>query len=414
MLKILPSLAKNEKNEVVIMSINSEIEIKKKDWRIPSQWGVIFKEEKVAELLLRILAVFFLLYLFLVGVKTLETSIKLMGGGFAKTLFSMSANPIASLFAGMLATVLLQSSSVTTSLIVGLVSSGTLPLTGAIPMVMGANLGTTVTNTLASIGCVNNPSNFKRAFAAATIHDFFNILSVLVLFPLEVFTGVLEKLATGISSFLYGGFSGISYHSPVKAALKPLVKSIEHFVMHTLGVSGSWAGIAIMIIGAVTIIASLALIVKIMNTIVQRHKGDIVNKILSKNALATILFGAGLTVAVQSSSITTSLLVPMAGSGLITLDVVFPLTVGANIGTTATALLAALAGNVHGLSIALVHLLFNIFGTLIWFAPKKTRAIPVMLANTVSVYVGKKRSLSLVYIILIFFMIPISLVYIMN
>ena len=105
-------------------------------------------KSKVLDLILRTLAVVSLLFIFLVGVKTLGSSFKLLGGGFAKGLLNVTANPILGLCSGMFATVLFQSSSVTTSIIVGLVASGSLPLGGAIPMVMGANLGTSVTNSM--------------------------------------------------------------------------------------------------------------------------------------------------------------------------------------------------------------------------------------------------------------------------
>ena len=143
----------------------------------------------VKEILIQILPILALLFLFLVGVSSLASSIKLMGGGFAKTLFSATENPLLALFAGMLATVLVQSSSATTAIIVGLVSAGTLPIPAAVPMVMGANLGTSVTNTLVSLGHFKNDGEFKRAFAAATVHDFFNIFSVIVLLPIELRRG---------------------------------------------------------------------------------------------------------------------------------------------------------------------------------------------------------------------------------
>ena len=131
------------------------------------------EKNQLMDLTFRFISVVLLLYFFLVGVKLLGGSFKMMGSGFATSLLDVTHNPILALFSGMLATVLIQSSSVTTSIIVGLVASGTLPLGGAIPMVMGANLGTSVTNSLVSLGYLKNKQHFKKAFAAATIHDFF-------------------------------------------------------------------------------------------------------------------------------------------------------------------------------------------------------------------------------------------------
>ena len=130
----------------------------------------------------------FFLYFFLVSIKLLEKGIKTLGAEYTDQLFESVSNPFAGLLVGILCTVLVQSSSVTTSTIVGLVGSGVLSLEYAIPMVMGANIGTTVTNTLVSFGHVRREQEFKRAFAASTMHDFFNVIVVIILFPLDLIT----------------------------------------------------------------------------------------------------------------------------------------------------------------------------------------------------------------------------------
>ena len=161
------------------------------------------------------------LYLFLVGINGLSTAIKHMGGDFAENILTTTSNPFIALFIGILSTTIFQSSSTTTSLIVGMVSGGALNLTGAIHMIMGANIGTTVTNIIVSIGHINRGNEFKRAFAAATVHDFFNVLAVLILFPLELAFGLLEKTATGFGTLLFGSVSGNEvFNSPIKMAIK--------------------------------------------------------------------------------------------------------------------------------------------------------------------------------------------------
>ncbi len=373
--------------------------------KISSQINSINKNQAL-DLALRFFAVVALLYLFLVGVKVLGGSFKMMGSGFAQGLLDVSANPFLALFSGMFATVLMQSSSVTTSIIVGLVASGTLPLGGAIPMVMGANLGTSVTNSLVSLGYLKNKQHFKKAFAAATIHDFFNILTVSIMLPLELATGVLEKTASFLATSLYGSASGMKYSSPIKASIKPFAKAIKVFITETLGLQANVAAIAMMVASFILIVFALTFIVKIMKVIVESNKGEIVENLLSKNGYVSIGFGVLLTIAVQSSSITTSLLVPMAGAGVLTLRSILPVTIGANIGTTATALLAALTGNVTGLAIALVHFLFNIAGMLIWFVNPKMRNIPIILCEKLAELTLKNRFNGLAYILSVFFIIP--------
>jgi solute carrier family 34 (sodium-dependent phosphate cotransporter) len=134
----------------------------------------------------RALLVVFFLYVFLVGIGFLEAGIAAAGADFQARLMREVSHPLSGLCAGLLATVLVQSSSVSTATIVGMVGAGTLPVSLAVPMIMGANIGTTVTNTLASLGSIRRANEFRRAFAAATVHDFFNLMAVAILLPLEL------------------------------------------------------------------------------------------------------------------------------------------------------------------------------------------------------------------------------------
>jgi sodium-dependent phosphate cotransporter len=365
--------------------------------------------KKRLELTLRILSAVFLLYLFLIGVSCLSGGLKMMGDGFARSLFNVTANPFSALMAGMLATVLFQSSSVTTSIIVGLVSAGTISIGGAVPMIMGANLGTSVTNSLVSLGYAKNKENFKRAFAAATVHDFFNILSVVVLLPLEITFGFIETLSTSLAKVLFGSSVGGSFSSPIKAAIKPVVGSLQSFSLDSFGETS--AGIAMIVLAALIIVSALSMIVKVMGSIVAEQEGHILDKIFAKNAYMAMVFGIVSTIAAQSSSITTALLIPLAGSGLLTVTSVYPVTVGANIGTTATALLAALTGNMAGLAIALVHLVFNLLGTLLFFVVPLTRQLPIACAEVLAGSIDRTKMIGFGYVATVFFILPISLIY---
>jgi sodium-dependent phosphate cotransporter len=366
------------------------------------------QNSKLNRIVLTYISVLGLLFVFLIGVKSLEGSIKLIGSDFAQSLFSINQNPIVALMSGMLATVLIQSSSATTSIIVGLVSSGALPFGTAVPMIMGANLGTSVTNTFVSLGYVTKADNFKRAFAAATVHDFFNILSVIVILPIELATGFLAKSATVMADFLYGSASGFKFSSPIKAALQPFVNGIKTFVTETLPLEPTYAGVLMAVIAGGIIIGALTLIVRQTKVIVEQNRGKILDTLLHNNPYFAVLFGVIVTFSVQSSSITTSLLVPLAGSGILATQSVFSVTVGANIGTTTTALLASMAGNVHGLAIALVHLLFNLSGTLIWFLPAPLRGVSPKLAELLAEMSMKKKRYGFAYIALVFFLLPIG------
>ena len=182
----------------------------------------------------------------------------------------------------------------------------------------------------------------------------------------------------------------------------------------TLGLEGNSAGIGLMLLGATVTILALTTVVKVMKVVIERNKGDIVEKLLSKNPYTAIIFGGVVTFCVQSSSITTSLLVPMAGSGLLTLASILPVTLGANIGTTTTALLAALTGNSAGLAIALVHFFFNILGILIWFPAEKMRRTPIILSTKLGKLSAKNKMIGFLYIGVVFFGLPLIGVFITN
>jgi sodium-dependent phosphate cotransporter len=360
--------------------------------------------------LARALAVVLLLFFFLVGVNGLGDGFKALGQGLLDSFFRATENPFMGLMVGLLATTLVQSSSVTTSLIVGLVAApeNPLPIANAIPMVMGANIGTTVTNTIVSLAHMGRKEEFRRAFAVATCHDFFNYLSVLVLLPLELLTGYLRKTATWLAGHLTG-LGGVTYDSPLKGLLKAAQKPIKG-VLHSVFGSEHLAAIGLIVVSVALIFTALMLLVRVMRRVMDTRVEAIVSRGLHRSALYAILVGMLVTALVQSSSITTSLLVPLAGAGLLTLPQAFPITIGANIGTTVTALMAALAvtgpNAQAGVTIALVHLLFNLSGTLLIYPTPAIRRIPLGAARALADVAAKSRVWALLYVALLFYGLP--------
>lgn len=138
--------------------------------------------------------------------------------------------------------------------------------------------------------------------------------------------------------------------------------------------------------------------------------GHVINSVLGSSALVAILIGVVVTVMVQSSSITTSLLVPLGGAGLLRLEQAFPVTIGANIGTTVTALLAALAVSGPnagaGLEIALVHLFFNLSGLVLIYPVQMIRRVPLRLARRLTQLALRSRRWTVVWIALLFYGLP--------
>ena len=366
-----------------------------------------------AETAVRIGLTLFFLYLFLVGVKSLEKGISSFGSDFVDTVFSSVANPIAGLAAGVLATVLVQSSSVTTATIVGLVGAGVLPVETAVPMVMGANIGTTVTNTLASLGHVRQSAYFQRAFAAATVHDYFNLLAVAILLPLEVAFGLITKIAEWFANVVDDILPEVGTgSSPIKSAIKAPVSWMTD-VIEALGWSAA-EGAILLFVGIGLIFLALWMITRQMKAVMSGRIENAINGVLAKGAgVGALVVGLVITMVVQSSSITTSILVPLVAAGVLTLRNAFPVTLGANLGTTVTALLASIAADSSdALVIALAHVTFNILGILIFYPWPKLREIPLNLAERTAAAAVRRKSIVVLYVIGLFIVTPVAILWI--
>lgn len=356
---------------------------------------------------LRGLIVVGLIYLFLAGVSSLESGIKVMGADTQERLFSQVSNPLVGLFVGLLGTVLVQSSSASTSVIVGLVASGALGLEAAVPMIMGANLGTTVTNTLVSLGHVRQSNEFRRALAAATVHDFFNLMAVIVLLPVELATGRLSWLARKTADLLLGS-GGAEWESPIKAWVKHPVTWLKD-ALGSVGLADTALGISMVAVGLAVVLVALIAITKNMKTLIAERLERSMNRVLGRGGgIVAIFVGMAVTVAVQSSSITTSILIPMSAAGVITLGNAYPVTLGANVGTTITALLAAMAASgSDALTIALVHTWFNVLGIVILFGIPFLRPLPIRAAELLAELAIRRRSIALMWTLGVFIIIPL-------
>lgn len=360
-------------------------------------------------LLGRVLAVVALLYAFLAGVALLESGIASLGAGFSEGLLREISHPLAGLFTGLILTVLVQSSSVSTSTIVGLVGSGTLPVSLAVPMIMGANIGTTVTSTLVALGSIRRPEEFRRGFAAGTMHDFFNILTVIVLLPIEIRWGLLARSAEALTEVLRGRSVGMApASSPVRAAVKAPANALAG-ALESFGLAGAAIGALKIVLALAVIFVALLLITRTMRALVAGSVERAMNRVVGRGGgVVGILIGIGVTVSVQSSSITTSILVPLVAAGILTLRNAFPITLGANVGTTITALIASVAVALpEGLTIALVHTLFNVVGIVLIYPVPAVRDIPIRLARGLADAAVRHRSLVAAYILSVFIVIPL-------
>jgi sodium-dependent phosphate cotransporter len=351
----------------------------------------------------------FLVYLLILAVGMIGSGFKWASGGAegARELFAFARNPFMGLIVGVLATALVQSSSTVTSIIVALCAGG-MPVGVAVPMVMGANIGTTITNTLVSLGHVRQSEGFRRAFAAATVHDFFNILSVVLFLPLEMAFHLLERVGLVLAEAMTGGsamsMNGLNF---VGAVTKPVVNGVQGLFG---ALPGKLGAILLILAGLGLIFFTIYQMGRILRRALSGRARHMVEQAVGRGPIRSIGVGAVVTVLVQSSSTTTSLIVPLAGTGLVTLSKVYPFTLGANIGTTITALLAAtsITGEpaTFALQIALIHLLYNLVGVLVIYGLPFLRSLPMKAAEALAETASRRRPLALAYVVVVFFMIP--------
>ncbi|XP_028444888.1 solute carrier family 34 member 2a [Perca flavescens] len=466
-----------------------------KDTGVP--WSALDTKGKVLRVLVSVgkfILLLGFLYMFICSLDILSSAFQLVGGKAAGDIFqdnTILSNPLAGLVIGVLVTLLVQSSSTSSSIVVSMVSSGLLTVQLAVPIIMGTNIGTSVTNTLVAMTQAGDRSTFRRAFAGATVHDFFNWLSVLVLLPLEVATGYLyvvtkliidsfkiengeapdllnvitDILTESIIQLDQSVISGIATGDPEARNKSLILKWCQTFTNSTLmnvtvpgpenctSPSLCWfdgnytftlknisemynvqkckhlfvnvnlpdlaVGLILLALSLLVLCSCLILIVKLLNSMLKGQVATVIKKILNTDfpfpfgwvtGYIAILVGAGMTFIVQSSSVFTSAITPLVGIGVISIERAYPLSLGSNIGTTTTAILAAMAspGDTLGdsLQIALVHFLFNISGIILWYPFPCTR-IPIRLAKSLGNITASYRWFAAIYIIFFFFVLPL-------
>ncbi|XP_045684636.1 sodium-dependent phosphate transport protein 2A isoform X2 [Phyllostomus hastatus] len=387
--------------------------------------GLAQKLRWAAVTLLKVPLMLAFLYLFVCSLDVLSSAFQLAGGKVAGDIFKDNAilsNPVAGLVVGILVTVLVQSSSTSTSIIVSMVSSGLLEVSSAIPIIMGSNIGTSVTNTIVALMQAGDRTDFRRAFAGATVHDCFNWLSVLVLLPLEAATRYLYH----ITRWVVASFNILSSRDApdlLKIITEPFTKLIiqlDKSVITSIAMGDeslrNHSLIRIWCHPDATEVSTP------MSRAEANSSQTLGNSSMEKyfpapftwaTGYLAMVVGAGMTFVVQSSSVFTSAITPLIGLGVISIERAYPLTLGSNIGTTTTAILAALASPREKLpsafQIALCHFFFNISGILLWY-PLPCMRLPIRMAKTLGKRTAKYRWFAVLYLLLCFLLLP-SLVF---
>lgn len=349
------------------------------------------------------------LFVFLLALDLMISSLQHLGTSAAETIIMATSNPFTGLFIGLLVTAIIQSSSATTSMVVALVASGSITLEGAVPIIMGANVGTTITSTIVSLGFITKKKEFRRAVSAGTYHDFFNILTVLILFPLEYYYGFLSGVSEYIAkTFFYQPTIGtVTKFSVLGGGLSFIVDNIVSLVNN---------GFILVILSFALLFGSILFFRTVLSSMLgignaSSSQSTGVQRFFFQSGFKCFGWGLLITAAIRSSTVTTSLVVPLVAKKVIRLNQAVPFILGANIGTTITAFIAAMTNSNIAISIAISHFLFNTIGVIIFTAVPYVKTIPVNLAKGLGKLTIRYRLAGFVYILLTFFFIPFSLIY---
>ena len=352
------------------------------------------------------------LYLFLCAINVMGSGLKGVGkqSDWLETIIAHGTNPLVAMLGAVLVTSIVQSSSFTTSLIITLVAAGQMPIETAIFAVMGANIGTSITGLIVSLGTMRIRRQFRRAYAAALLHAVPNIMTVLILFPLEWITSALSSNGRGIlgniASYLANalGFQEVAKPTnPIKVITKPVVNAFNGISEWIAG--ANLAGSTMMaIFGLLLLFVALIFLVKNLKGAVLTKLEGLFSTVFFRNDFVAWLSGIFSTISVQSSSVTTSLMVPIAGAGAVKLKRAFPFMLGANIGTTVTGLIAALANPTSAaITVAIAHILFNCCDNLIWYPLRK---IPLRISKAYSALASRSKKWAFIFLGVVFVVVP--------
>jgi sodium-dependent phosphate cotransporter len=350
-----------------------------------------------------------LIYLLICAVSIISRGFAGLGTEAAHSMFAFAEHPWVGLSVGLLGTVLIQSSTTTTAIAVTAVGSGVLPIRSAIPVILGANVGTTVTTSLVALTFIGNRAEFRRALGSSTIHDFYNWLALLIFFPVELLWHPLERLSRSLTNALYGSgwVPNPAHFNFIRAATRP----VEHAVIRaTTHLSETLGPLFTIVIGALLILVAVRYLGKLLKLLLVGRARDVLTAAVGRNRYLAMASGTGVTILTQSSTITTSVLVPFAGTGILTPAQIYPVTVGANLGTTFTVVFAAFAvvgqDAKIGLQAAFVHLIYNVFAIIAIYVIPVLRPVPLWCAENFARIAAERKWVIAVYLITVFLALP--------
>ncbi len=255
------------------------------------------------------------LALFLYGMKTMGDALsKMAGGRLEQVLERMTNNPVKAVLLGAGVTAVIQSSSATTVMVVGFVNSGIMKLSQAVGVIMGANIGTTVTSWILSLSGIESGNFFVKLLKPSSFSPVLALIGViLVMFIKNTKKNDVGTILIGFAVLMFG-------METMSSAVKPLADVPEFTSLFTA----------------------------------------------FENPVLGMIVGAVLTAVIQSSSASVGILQAMCATGSVTVKAAIPVIMGQNIGTCVTALLSGVGANRNARRASLIHLYFNLIGTFVF------------------------------------------------
>jgi sodium-dependent phosphate cotransporter len=344
------------------------------------------------------------LLFFILGIEIIVSSLHSAGEESINAILRATSNSFTAFFIGVVVTAMMQSSSTTTAITVALVASNTIQIHSGVCIVMGANLGTTITSMIVSFGFISEKREFRRAVSASAYHFFFNLFALLVLFPLELYNQFLSRLSLTISKHFFA--------NPISVADTPRLKAwslldpVNEFLQ---AISPVFA----VMFGLILIFSSILLFRRIISSLLKAKSPEAFSRFFFKSRVKSFVWGIMTTAAIRSSTITTSVVVPIVSKRITSLKQASPFILGANLGTTITAFFAASLNQANGnvMSIAMAHFLFNLIGVILFFPFANVEKIVLFSAKSFAKVSASHKFVLLTFILCMFFFFPFLIIY---
>ncbi len=387
----------------------------------------ILSSRKVRLLIVLVFGIF----LFISSLEGVKSGFKLIFFEWQKSILTMITDntaPLTGLAIGILSTALVQSSSAVIAATMvsmsGMVASG-LPMVDAmrfgVPMVLGANIGTTVTNTIVIFGVRRGMTmnEFGDTIPGVIVDDVYEALTIGIFFILEMTTGAISKTTLRIGEYLSSslGLKAVlaSFDKTIIDIVikEPLINPLKNLIVDFTG--QRIGGVVLFVFWFLTIIFSMGLITKGLENLIQTDWEEKI-KMAFNSPARSFFTGFSITWLVGSSSIGTSLIIPFLATKVVDLKKAYPYLCGCNMGTTVdlSQIYGYLAGGMVGVMLGLAHVMLNIVALLLWLV-SPLRFVPVRIAEWIGAIIQTNENAAIrlvIWVIVLFFLLPIVLIYI--